>query len=127
MTSIPEFSADGLLGHANGLRALARALLGDEHAAEDVLQDTWVAALAGPADTCDRPAGWLHGVTRKLALKRRRGEGRRKARERLVSRGERIASVDEEVAGREVLRSVVDAVLGLDEPYQSVVVMRYYQ
>jgi len=127
MTATPGFSVDGLLGHANGLRALARALLGDEHAAEDVLQDTWVAALEGPGGMCDRPAGWLHGVTRKLALKRRRGEGRRAARERLVSRPERVAAVDEGIAEREVLRSVVEAVLGLDEPYQSVVVMRYYQ
>ena len=44
-----------------------------------------------------------------------------------MARGEELASVEETVVQREVLRGVVDAVLGLDEPYQTVVILRYYE
>lgn len=118
---------DLFLRHASGLRSLAGALLRDEHAADDVLQDTWLAALQRPPATRDQLSGWLARVARRLALRRRRGEGRRIGRERAVSRPERLAPADEGLARREVLRTVVDAVLALEEPYQSVVLLRYYQ
>ncbi len=41
---------DDLLAHADFLRGLVRGLLRDEHAREDVLQETWVAALERPPD-----------------------------------------------------------------------------
>ncbi len=128
----PAMPADLLLRHANGLRQLARGLVADEHAAEDVLQETWLAALrTPPAPRPGAEAGgvgaWLGGVARRLARKRRRGERRRDERERRVAREEPIASVDEELARREILRHVVEAVLSLEEPYQTVVVLRYYE
>ncbi len=124
---MPDSMSDVLLTHAAGLRALVRGLLADEHAAEDVLQETWVAAIEhGPATTAPM-GGWLRRVARNLALKKRRGDGRRVARERGASRGERLASTDEVLAERESLRNVVDAVFGLDEPYQTAVLMRYFQ
>ncbi len=154
----PPMSADLLLSHAQGLRKIARALVADEHAAEDVLQETWMAALRNPPEprpdsrrgardsaarkgsgartrssgaSSDGPAegigAWLNGVVRRVALQRRRGDHRRRDREQRVARTEPIASVDEELARREVLRHVVEAVLSLEEPYQTVVVLRYYE
>ena len=128
MPSTPDLTIDALLSHATSLRALARGLLGgDEHAAEDVVQETWIAALE------QRPArdiplgGWLKGVARHLALKRRREEGRRTDREWSAAREEPLAGVDSDLAQREVLRRLVDAVLGLDPMYRQVVLMRYFQ
>lgn len=127
MNPNPEIPADVLLSHASGLRALARGLLCDEHAAEDVLQETWIAALERPPMDRVSLGAWLRQVARCLALKRRRGEGRRTRREHLVSRDEGLEAVDDVLSERELLRGVVEAVLALDEPYQSVVILRYYQ
>ncbi|MEM7309952.1 MAG: sigma-70 family RNA polymerase sigma factor [Planctomycetota bacterium] len=120
-------TTDILLSHAAGLRALVRRLVSDEHATEDVLQETWVAAIErGPGDAVPL-AGWLRRVARNLALKRRRGDGRRFTRERGASRDERLASTQEVLAQRDSLRQVTEAVLGLDEPYQTVILCRYFQ
>ena len=81
MSPLSEIPAEVLLGHATSLRRLARGLLADEHAVEDVLQDTWVAALERPPASQGSLGGWLHHVTRALALKRRRSEGRRRGRD----------------------------------------------
>jgi RNA polymerase sigma-70 factor (ECF subfamily) len=116
-----------LLRHAKGLRALARGLLRDEHAAEDVVQETWTLALGKPPRDRAHAGSWLRQVALSLALKRRRGEGRRALREQRVARREETPAVDETVAHREVLRCVTDAVLGLEEPYQTAVILRYYE
>lgn len=112
-----------LHAHASALRALARDLVGDQHA-DDLLQDTAVQALQrGPR----RPGpfgGWLATVVRRLASKHRRGERRRRARERAVAKPEALAPACE-LADREVFRRVNDAVLALPEPYQSTVLQRY--
>jgi RNA polymerase sigma-70 factor (ECF subfamily) len=116
-------SADVLLEHAEFLRRLARGILHDADAADDVAQDAVVAALG------DRPKNlraWLGKVARHLALSRRRAEARRDARERAAAKPERLPSAAEGVARLELQRQVVDAVLALDEPYRSVVVHRFF-
>ncbi len=127
MTPPASIHADALLRHADCLRALACRLLADEHAADDVVQDTWVAALERPPRSRERLGGWLNRVAGNLAKRRRRGDARRARREESAAREERIASVAETIEQREILRRVVDAVLALDEPYLGVVLERYYQ
>src|SRR5262245_35448836 len=78
--------ADLLLDDAASLRRLARSLLLDGDA-DDVVQDAGVAALAQPA-LLRHPGLWLRGAVRKLALMARRGDARRRARERLAARPE---------------------------------------
>lgn len=46
-----------LLAHAGALRALARRILRDADAAEDVVQDTWMAALERPPAARERLGG----------------------------------------------------------------------
>jgi RNA polymerase sigma-70 factor (ECF subfamily) len=127
LTTTPDVPIDTLMSHAAGLRALARGLLGDDDAAEDVLQETWVAALEGSPSSGAPLGGWLRSVVRHLALKRRRTEARRSSRERATSREEALTATDDAVAQRETLQRVVDAVLDLDEVYSQAVLMRYFQ
>ena len=71
------------------LKRLARALLGDAHGAEDVVQDAFAAVLARER----RPEGlasFLRAVVRKLALDRKRRGARRDAREHSVARRESV-------------------------------------
>lgn len=161
-----HLSEELMTRHAQALRALARGLLGDEHAAEDAVQETWIVALerdpeprpdSASAETdeatrTERPDGlgsWLKGITRRLALQRRRSDGRRNAHERDASQlvaaqlsssvptvengrlgDDVLIDVDpaaSEIERREVARKLLDAVLALEEPYQSVIWKRFYE
>jgi len=114
------------LRHAGGIRALAFELLGDRQAAEDVLQDTFVRALSAPPASRERLGGWLREVARGLALNRHRGEARRRAREHAAAQDERSTPHDGPERA-ETLRLVTDSVLALDEPYRTVVLLRYFE
>lgn len=121
--SIP---VEALLEHHAFVRALARRLLADEHAAEDVAQDTWAATIATPPSAIASVKGWLARATRNRAINARREHARRSRREASVARDELVEPTD--VAERVELESrVVRAVLALREPYKSVVLGRYYE
>ena len=118
---------EALLRQAGFLRALARGLVGEEHASDDVVQATWLAALERERGELRRPRAWLARVARNLALDRRRELGRRAARERAAARPEALAPPSEALEREEVLRSVTDAVLALDEPYRTTILLRYFE
>ncbi|MEM8883356.1 MAG: sigma-70 family RNA polymerase sigma factor [Planctomycetota bacterium] len=118
-----QLDANALLAHGRFLRALARDLLGDEHLAEDVVQETWIRALrSGP-----RKAGslrpWLASIARNLARDRGRSEGARRARERKVARPEAISPT----ARFEEQQRVVAIVAELESPYRDVLIQRYFE
>jgi len=125
MTTVPD--AELLYSHAGFLRNVARSLLLDDQQADDVVQQTLLAALEKPPQHTGNLKAWLATVTRNLALMRRRGEGRRRRREESVARPERdpVPTPDEVHARLEMQRRVVDAVMDLREPYKSAVVFRY--
>jgi len=127
MTDTPALTADQLVRHEAFVQAIARALLGDEARAQDVVQETWLTALRRSPDRAGSTRAWLGRVARNLALDDRRSAQRRATREQLVARAEAIESVDESYARLSVQRDVVDAVLGLREPYRSVVMLRFFQ
>ena len=113
-----------LLTHADWVRALARNLSRDDADADDLSQETWLAALRGaPRQT--GPA-WLGGVARNLSRMRWRSAARRARREeRAASERTPPPAPDEVVARMEMQRLLADAVLRLDEPWRSTVVQRY--
>lgn len=113
-----------LLADDGFVRKLARSLIRDESAADDVAQTAWIAALTRPPN--GDPRRWFATVVRNLARSRSRTEGARTARERAVARDEATASVAELAEREATRRRVVDLVLALDEPYRTVVVLRYF-
>ncbi len=119
--SVP-LDPETLLAHGDFVRRVARSLLYDEHAAEDVVQQTWLAALGSQAKVS---RSWLGAVARNLAVKRIRGDVRRIARERLASRPEGAPSNHDVLERERLRRSVVDAVLALREPYRGTILLRY--
>jgi len=116
---------DDLLEHADFVRAVARRVLGDEHRAEDVAQATLLAGLERPPRVRSLRA-WLGAVARNLAVSRRRADESRRLRERAVAAREPLPPVDELVARLEIQRLLVDAVLSLDEPYRTTVLLRFF-
>lgn len=119
-----------LLRDTAWLRALALELVGDSQSAEDVVQDTCVAALEHPPHSAASDVGlraWLARVARNLAYLQARGERRRRARERQAARPESLPSVAEAVERVAVQREIVDAVLALDPADREVVVLRFFE
>ncbi|HEX6885028.1 MAG TPA: sigma-70 family RNA polymerase sigma factor [Planctomycetota bacterium] len=127
MSSIPHPRPEDWLARVGWMRALARGLLADPGAADDVVQEACVAALEHPP-LADRPLEpWLGRVVRNFAWKRRRGEGRRAAHERLAPTGEPVPGPAATAERLELQRSVLSAVEAVPEPFRTVVVERYLQ
>lgn len=122
--SIPPL--DRLLEHRGWVRAVARRLLRDEHAAEDLAQEVWARALRSPPDPDRDPRPWLRRVLKNLASNRFRGEGRRQRRE-TAWRDRRVQQTPAElVAEAEQHRRLVGQVLDLEEPFKTTLVLRFY-
>ena len=118
---------DTVLGELEGLRALARSLVYGDADADDLLQDTAIAALQHPpADTGHPPRSWLAAVLRNRWRMDRRSDARRRAREQAVA----LAAADREpdldpVARARALERLAAAVVALDEPFRTTVIWRY--
>jgi len=127
VSSIPHPRPEDWLAQVGWMRALARGLLADPGAADDVVQEACVAALEHPP-LADRPLEpWLARVVRNFAWKRRRGEGRRAAHERLAAPREPAPGPAATAERLEFQRTVLAAVEAVPEPFRTVVVERYLQ
>ena len=116
-----------LLEETGWIHALARRLVADPALADDLAQETWVDALEQRPDECGPVRGWLATVMRNNLAKLRRGERHRAAREQDASREERLPSTLDVVERAATHRDVVLAVLALDEPYRSTLLMRFFE
>ncbi|MCE9637291.1 MAG: sigma-70 family RNA polymerase sigma factor [Planctomycetes bacterium] len=123
-TSVP---AEELLRHREWVRALARSLVRDDATADDLAQDAWLAAAETPPLRTDAPRSWFGRVLRTRAIDAFRSRSRRDAREALVARPEATPSAADTVALAESHRLVVDAVMDLDEPYRTAVLLRFFE
>ena len=118
-----SFSADldRVLLEDDWLRRMARQLVGDSHACEDLAQDAWVAALS--RGRTDRP--WLFGVLRNL---RREGVRRRSRDEDLVSKLSLPCDsppTDDTVSELMLRKHVTERLLELAEPYRTAIFLRF--
>jgi RNA polymerase sigma-70 factor (ECF subfamily) len=123
-----DLTPDLLTTQGRALRGLALSLLGDAHAAEDVVQETWLTCLRHPGALPERVSAWLGTVTKHLALHRLRGDGRRALRERRMAEPERLEALQQRTLEREeALRAVTQALLALEEPLKTTLLLRYYE
>lgn len=116
-----------LLAHADFVSSLARKLVLDENRAADLSQSAWVAALEHPPAAEKPLQAWLTKVMRNFAVTLHRRESRRRQWEQATARPESLPSAEEIVEKMEIRRLLIDAVLGLDEPYRSTLILRYYE
>jgi len=118
---------EALLEHAAWIRELARALVRDPGRAEDIAQQTLVAAWKhAPLDERGL-RGWLTQVLRNFARVEARSERRRDRHETGAARPEAQPSTHEVIERVHVQRELVAAVLELDEPYRTVLLLRFYE
>jgi len=122
-----EVRIEDLLQHAGFVRKLALSLVRDANAAEDLVQDTWLAALKRPPRDAGNLRGWLARVVTNVARQRGRREAPRRAREISTHEERPTATPDELLAAVDAQRVLAEQVLNLAEPYRSTVVQRYWQ
>jgi RNA polymerase sigma-70 factor (ECF subfamily) len=107
------------------LRVLLRRLVADEHLAEDLAQETWLAALRQSAASMFLQRMWLGTVAKNFVLQAARGKVRRLARERSAARS--IIDQQEDLPVDDVLRQrLLAAIDGLDAPYRTAIRMRFF-
>lgn len=121
-----------LVAHADFIRGVARSLVRDVTSADDVTQQVWMAALENPPDRPDSIRSWLAAVTANLSRKYARAAGRREVHEHRArdehraTRDDTAPSAAHLVETHEIVRQVAEAVSSLDEPYRTVILLRYY-
>jgi len=123
----PPHDHEELLANVAWVREFALALARDPHVADDVTQQTFVAALTGPDAEVRSLRGWLAGVARRVLRQWRRSETRRALRERRAPVAEAAPSSLDLVDRAAAQRAVVGAVLELPEPYRTTVLMRFFE
>jgi RNA polymerase sigma-70 factor (ECF subfamily) len=130
--TMPPLEPALLLEHAEFVRSLARSLIRDPAGADDVEQETWLRALENGPRESSNLRGWLATVLTNVVRNRSRSNSRRQARERAAARSEGAhadgappSSLAPEQS--DTLRSVVAAVLALDEPYRATLFALYFQ
>lgn len=117
---------DDILAETDALRALARRLLGDEHAAEDALAHTVGQALrAQPARA--RLAAFLRRTLRNRTTDLARREAVRRRAERDAAMETDVPSAADMASVVEARGLVADAVLELEPGLRDVVWLHYYE
>ncbi len=118
---------DELLAHHEWVSRLARQLAGA--GADDVEQETWLAALRSPPDSRRSTRPWLATVVRNVVKLRWRDGTRLTRREQAYQAvgSTEVEAVDQVYERMELQRFVAEQVMALEEPLRQVVVLRYVE
>lgn len=114
-----------LAAHARCVRGLAAALLHDAAAADDVAQETLLQAWRHPPRTPAALPAFLRQVARRLALRWRRTDLRRRHREQAAARPETQPAAADAVRA-ELLQTIAAEVGALPPLLREVVLLRHY-
>lgn len=112
--------------HAAFVRAVARRLVGDPSDVDDLVQETWVRALAPRRTAIGSLRSWLATIVRSVAIDRRRAEAARRAREQEFARQRddaRAPTTADDTFGFDALTSALQA---LPADYRRVLQLRYH-
>jgi RNA polymerase sigma-70 factor (ECF subfamily) len=120
-------NVDALLAQCEWVRKLVRHLVFDKDVADDVVQQTYLAAIEHAPERMESPRSWLAQVARRFVFQAHRKETRRRRSEILAARAEALTAGPGVERRIEMHRSLVDAVGALPDPYRSLVVMRYFE
>lgn len=112
--------------NAGWVRGLAESLVADRNRSADLEQETWLAVLSRGTEGIRDLKSWLRKVMLNKARQEARGRARRDKREQAVAREEGLASTAELASQAEMQQRVVQAVLDLDDPYRSTLLLHFF-
>lgn len=117
-----------LLAHAAWVRSLAARLVADPHEAQEVEQETWMAALRAQGGVRGSLRGWLTRVARNAAYQRHRRQQRRVRREQRAASGPGPGTDPRELAEKLELQHRLARMVGdLPEPFRATLLLRHYE
>jgi RNA polymerase sigma-70 factor (ECF subfamily) len=116
-----------LLAHAEFVRGLARDLVRDAHLRDDLAQEAWLQTLRRPPRHGAALRGWFASLVHSLFVNHRRGERRRQLREAAVEPPPPPDTAADVAAQEQVRQQLLAAVMRLDEPFRTAVLLRYYE
>src|SRR5262245_36986995 len=121
----PTFDVETLLRQRGWLHALARGLMAESEV-DDLVQESWLAALRGGSRPERTLRAWFAGILRNVARRRGAELGRRGE---LAGEpcDERALSAEELVARAELQERLSAAVRALREPYRTTVLLHYFE
>ncbi|QDV08174.1 ECF RNA polymerase sigma factor SigK [Planctomycetes bacterium Poly30] len=126
MASSSTFDLRSLALHHSRLRAFVVALVRDEEAADDAMQEVWIRALSSAPKEPRALGAWLRAVARNVVLNRQRSGSRRRFRERQVARAEALPSSADLAERSEVQRRVLEILESLAEPHRTLLRDHYF-
>ncbi|HKD99618.1 MAG TPA: RNA polymerase sigma factor, partial [Planctomycetota bacterium] len=121
----PPPRLDELVQQADWVRSLARQLVRDEADADDLAQETLLAALRKPPKKERELRPWLVRVARNLGFRKLRDASARRGREERAARPEVLPSAAELAAQADLVRAIAEALLELREPARSALLLRH--
>ena len=118
-----------LARHGPLVLGVCRSMLRDPHDAEDAFQATFLvlARKAGSIRIDSTLAGWLHGVSRRVALRARLRSDRRKSLENGPPVDRLIAEGDDEIDRRDLGEAIHEEVARLPEKYRAPILLCYFE
>lgn len=118
---------DALAANDRWLRDLARRLVRDPARAADAVQETWLSWTKSGAEGPPH-RGWLRSVLHNAITQIVRSDSRRQRREFASPRFPPLERGASSIVERlESQRAVIDAVVALEEPYRTVILLRFYE
>ena len=121
-----RFDVDRLLADRRWIHGLARRLCGNDDWADEVVQDTYLAAIRNPPRESGAWRAWLRTTTLNAARQLLRREGTRGRHERAASLAE-AAMIDDSGERLRLQRRLLEAVDALGDPYRTAVILRYFE
>lgn len=117
---------EDLLANADWLRRLATHVVhGPDE--DDIVQETWLAALRSPPDGDRPPRPWLAEVLRNFARKRARAERISRTSDLELAAAGGVPSAHTLLERAEAQQILAELVVGLPEPYRATVMLRYHE
>lgn len=115
----PELSAADVAW----LTALARSLTSSWPDADDLVQETWMAARNSPPRDGEVRRQWMTRVLQRFHLRALRTDRRRVRREGEASHSEAVPSTSELVERAELHKKLTECMIGLEEPYRTALML----
>ena len=119
--------SEKFFAHTDFIKQLTFRYIHDEHHAEDLTQDVWVAFLENPPDNHVSIRSWIISTVKNLSYMMHRSDVRRRQREYMAAYLSENSSKEEEVERKEIRSLVIEALSGIREPIRSIILLRYYK
>ena len=119
--------AERLFADTLWLQRIARQLVRDPEVAEDLVQDTWLAALRYRGRAILNRRAWLRSLLFHRLVSTRRRDTARADREGEAARPEALPSTAELCERAELQRVMGEALLALEEPFRTTALLRFLE